>query len=67
MTVNVNDNLFESNKEKKRNKAVSHQSTADFLRNGGKITRIKQGVTGYKPNISNASQRKGGGSNKKCG
>ena len=63
--MEINERLFEVSRDKKRPKAVSHQSTADFLANGGKITRIKQGVTGYKPNMTTASQKRGGGSNKR--
>ena len=63
--MEINERLFEVSRDKKRPKAVSHQSTADFLANGGKITRIKQGVTGYRPNMDNKSQKRGGGSNKR--
>ena len=63
--MEINERLFEVSKDKKRPKAKSHQSTADFLASGGKITQIKQGVTGYRPNMDNKSQKRGGGSNKR--
>jgi len=57
--MGINENLFEVSKDKKRPKAKSHQSTADFLKSGGKITRIKMGVTGIKQADTSAQKRGG--------
>ena len=58
--ININDSLFETEREKKRSrKAKIQQSVDDLLANGGEITQIANGISGYTP-ISTKQQQRGG-------